>query len=138
VIGLKNFERLFYDLVLKKLDYSSVSDGFISPATVIFPMSFLNGSSPRRTPPPENTDIEAGPLSRRSSDVHDDGNSSDPFDIARTKHASIDRLRRWRACFLFFLTLMIFVVIVLLCSCLSLFVCLFLKCLLTGFTDFCC
>jgi hypothetical protein len=26
----------------------------------------------------------------------------------------------------------------LLCSCLSLFVCLFLKCLLTGFTDFCC
>ncbi|GAU40189.1 hypothetical protein TSUD_374970 [Trifolium subterraneum] len=59
-------------------------------------MSFLNGSSPRRTPPPENTDIEAGPLSRRSSDVDDDGNFSDPFDIARTKHASIDRLRRWR------------------------------------------
>ncbi|KAK2395507.1 calcium-transporting ATPase 8, plasma membrane-type [Trifolium repens] len=59
-------------------------------------MSFLNGSSPRRTPTPENTDIEAGPLSRRSSDVDDDGNFSDPFDIARTKHASIDRLRRWR------------------------------------------
>ncbi|XP_045789046.1 calcium-transporting ATPase 8, plasma membrane-type-like isoform X4 [Trifolium pratense] len=59
-------------------------------------MSFQNGSSPRRTPLPENTDIEAGPLSRRSSDVDDDGEISDPFDIVRTKHASIDRLRRWR------------------------------------------
>lgn len=61
-------------------------------------MSFLNGSSPRRTS--AENDIEAGPLSRRSSDV-DDGDISDPFDIARTKHASIDRLRRWRVRFLF-------------------------------------
>lgn len=55
----------------------------------------MNGSSPRRNPPPppEENDIEAGPLSRRNSDVDDDG---DVFDIARTKHASIDRLRRWR------------------------------------------
>ncbi|CAL5184581.1 unnamed protein product [Lathyrus oleraceus] len=58
-------------------------------------MSFLNGSSPRRNPA-ENMDIEAGPLSRRSSDIDDDGDFSDPFDIARTKHASINRLKRWR------------------------------------------
>lgn len=54
----------------------------------------MNGSSPHRNPPPPpENDIEAGPLSRRNSDVDDDG---DVFDIARTKHASIDRLRRWR------------------------------------------
>lgn len=71
-----------------------MSDGFISPASVIFSMSFMNGSSPHRNPPPPpENDIEAGPLSRRNSDVDDDG---DVFDIARTKHASIDRLRRWR------------------------------------------
>lgn len=54
----------------------------------------MNGSSPHRNPPPPPVnDIEAGPLSRRNSEVDDDG---DVFDIARTKHASIDRLRRWR------------------------------------------
>lgn len=68
--------------------------GFISPATVNFTMSFMNGSSPHRNPPPPPVnDIEAGPLPRRNSEVDDDG---DVFDIARTKHASIDRLRRWR------------------------------------------
>ncbi|KAJ1439835.1 P-type ATPase [Sesbania bispinosa] len=56
-------------------------------------MSFLNGSSPRR--PAAENDIEAGPASRRSSDV-DDSDFSSPFDIARTKNASIERLRRWR------------------------------------------
>lgn len=62
----------------------------------------MNGSSPHRNPPPPpENDIEAGPLSRRNSDVDDDG---DVFDIARTKHASIDRLRRWRVSFLFFLS----------------------------------
>ncbi|KAK7329119.1 hypothetical protein VNO77_23265 [Canavalia gladiata] len=56
-------------------------------------MSFLNGSSPRRQA--AENDIEAGPAARRSTDL-DDGDFSDPFDIARTKNASIERLRRWR------------------------------------------
>ncbi|TKY72778.1 Calcium-transporting ATPase 8 [Spatholobus suberectus] len=56
-------------------------------------MSFPNGSSPRRQA--AEGDIEAGPSTRRSADL-DDGDSSDPFDIARTKNASIERLRRWR------------------------------------------
>ncbi|XP_029127220.1 calcium-transporting ATPase 8, plasma membrane-type isoform X2 [Cajanus cajan] len=56
-------------------------------------MSFLNGSSPRRHA--AESDIEAGPSARRSADL-DDGDFSDPFDIARTKNASIERLRRWR------------------------------------------
>ncbi|KAK7411963.1 hypothetical protein VNO78_03408 [Psophocarpus tetragonolobus] len=56
-------------------------------------MSFLNGSSPRRLA--AESDIEAGHSSRRSADL-DDGDFSDPFDIARTKNASIERLRRWR------------------------------------------
>ncbi|XP_061348918.1 calcium-transporting ATPase 8, plasma membrane-type-like [Gastrolobium bilobum] len=56
-------------------------------------MSFPNGSSPRRHT--AENDIEAGPATRLSTDV-DDGDFSDPFDIARTKHVSIERLRRWR------------------------------------------
>ncbi|CAJ1975835.1 unnamed protein product [Sphenostylis stenocarpa] len=55
--------------------------------------SFLNGASPRQQM--EESDIEAGPSTRRSADL-DDGDFSDPFDIARTKNASIERLRRWR------------------------------------------
>lgn len=81
-------------------------------------MSFLNGSSPRRNPA-ENMDIEAGPLSRRSSDIDDDGDFSDPFDIARTKHASINRLKRWRVRFLFFLML-VNTVVEFICALLSL------------------
>ncbi|MED6183030.1 hypothetical protein PIB30_034154, partial [Stylosanthes scabra] len=56
-------------------------------------MSYANGS-PRRQVPPD-TDLEAGPRTARSGDF-DDGDFSDPFDITRTKHASIERLRRWR------------------------------------------
>lgn len=63
-------------------------------------MSFPNGSSPRRRAPLE-TDIEAATSSRRSAEL-DDGDFSDPFDIARTKNASIERLRRWRVCLLLF------------------------------------
>ncbi|XP_027353594.1 calcium-transporting ATPase 8, plasma membrane-type-like [Abrus precatorius] len=57
-------------------------------------MSFLNGSSPRRHA--AENDLEAGPATRRSADIDDPGDFSDPFDIARTKNASIERLRRWR------------------------------------------
>ena len=60
--------------------------------------SFLNGASPVRQV--AESDIEAGPATRRSTDL-DDGDLSDPFDIARTKNASIERLRRWRVRFLF-------------------------------------
>ncbi|QHO57259.1 Calcium-transporting ATPase 8, plasma membrane-type [Arachis hypogaea] len=56
-------------------------------------MSYANGS-PHRPPPPD-TDLEAGPPTARSGDF-DDGDVSDPFDITRTKNASIERLRRWR------------------------------------------
>ncbi|KAL1325870.1 calcium-transporting ATPase 8, plasma membrane-type isoform X4 [Arachis hypogaea] len=56
-------------------------------------MSYANGS-PHRLPPPD-TDLEAGPPTARSGDF-DDGDVSDPFDITRTKNASIERLRRWR------------------------------------------
>ncbi|KAG4381518.1 hypothetical protein GLYMA_15G167500v4 [Glycine max] len=55
-------------------------------------MSFLNASSPRYA---AESDIEAGTSARRSADL-DDGDFSDPFDIARTKNASVERLRRWR------------------------------------------
>ncbi|ESW10749.1 hypothetical protein PHAVU_009G234600 [Phaseolus vulgaris] len=55
--------------------------------------SFLNGASPMRQA--AESDIEAGPATRRSIDL-DSGDLSDPFDIARTKNASIERLRRWR------------------------------------------
>jgi len=93
----------------------------------------MNGASPRRNPPPppEENDVEAGPLSRRNSDVDDDG---DVFDIARTKHASIDRLRRWRVSFLFFFshTRRFFALFSL-----SLYVCLILKCFRCDFGDFC-
>ncbi|KAL2340511.1 hypothetical protein Fmac_008451 [Flemingia macrophylla] len=56
-------------------------------------MSFLNGTSPLQ--PAAESDIEAGPPTLLSADL-DEGNVSDPFDIARTKNASIERLRRWR------------------------------------------
>ncbi|KAG4949350.1 hypothetical protein JHK85_043212 [Glycine max] len=56
-------------------------------------MSFLNASSPRYA---AESDIEAGTSARRSADL-DDGDFSDPFDIARTKNASVERLRRWRS-----------------------------------------
>ncbi|WVZ19262.1 hypothetical protein V8G54_006584 [Vigna mungo] len=58
--------------------------------------SFLNGASPMRqaAETERESDIEAGPATR-SSDL-DDGDLSDPFDIARTKNASVERLRRWR------------------------------------------
>ncbi|KAH1232141.1 Calcium-transporting ATPase 8, plasma membrane-type [Glycine max] len=56
--------------------------------------SFQNGSSPRSRNAAES-DIEAGTSARRSDDL-DGGNFSDPFDIARTKNASVERLRRWR------------------------------------------
>ncbi|XP_072072474.1 calcium-transporting ATPase 10, plasma membrane-type-like [Arachis hypogaea] len=56
-------------------------------------MSYANGS-PHRPPLPD-TDLEAGPPTARSGDF-DDGDVSDPFDITRTKNASIERLRRWR------------------------------------------
>lgn len=58
-------------------------------------MNFQNGSSPRRASAAAENDIEAGPATRRSSDF-DDVDVNDPFDIARTKHASVERLRRWR------------------------------------------
>lgn len=61
--------------------------------------SFLNGASPTRQAMERESDIEAGPASLRSADL-DDGDLSDPFDIARTKNASIERLRRWRVRFL--------------------------------------
>lgn len=92
----------------------------------------MNGSSPHRNPPPPpENDIEAGPLSRRNSDVDDDG---DVFDIARTKHASIDRLRRWRVSFLFFLshTCRFFFAL----FSLSLYVCLILNCFRCDFGYF--
>ncbi|KAG5006182.1 hypothetical protein JHK85_024724 [Glycine max] len=61
--------------------------------------SFQNGSSPRSRNAAES-DIEAGTSARRSDDL-DGGDFSDPFDIARTKNASVERLRRWRAAYLF-------------------------------------
>ncbi|BAT80110.1 hypothetical protein LR48_Vigan04g007200 [Vigna angularis] len=59
--------------------------------------SFLNGASPMQqaAETERESDIEAGPTTHRSTDL-DDGDLSDPFDIARTKNASIERLRRWR------------------------------------------
>lgn len=97
---------LCYDFGAKKLR----SDGAISPATVfLFSLlsgtmsSFQNGSSPRSRNAAES-DIEAGTSARRSDDL-DGGDFSDPFDIARTKNASVERLRRWRVCFLFKLAL---------------------------------
>ncbi|GKV20399.1 hypothetical protein SLEP1_g30532 [Rubroshorea leprosula] len=41
-------------------------------------------------------DLEAGTSRSPYSDAQDDGRSSSPFCIARTKNASIERLRRWR------------------------------------------
>ncbi|GLU10550.1 hypothetical protein SLE2022_273430 [Rubroshorea leprosula] len=41
-------------------------------------------------------DLEAGTSRSPYSDDQDDGRSSSPFYIARTKNASIERLRRWR------------------------------------------
>lgn len=75
-----------------------IDSGAISPATA---MNFQNGSSPRRASAAAENDIEAGPATRRSSDF-DDVDVNDPFDIARTKHASVERLRRWRVSFLFY------------------------------------
>ncbi|CAL0320306.1 unnamed protein product [Lupinus luteus] len=54
---------------------------------------FANGSSPRRRRP-EN-DIEAGYARNRSGEFGD-ADFGDPFDITRTKNASVERLRRWR------------------------------------------
>ncbi|XP_059637474.1 calcium-transporting ATPase 10, plasma membrane-type-like [Cornus florida] len=51
----------------------------------------LNGSPNRRH---QNNDIEAGRSGKH--DDEDDEGSSGPFDIFRTKNASIDRLKRWR------------------------------------------
>ena len=65
--------------------------------------SFQNGSSPRSRNAAES-DIEAGTSARRSDDL-DGGDFSDPFDIARTKNASVERLRRWRVRFLFYFSL---------------------------------
>ena len=68
-------------------------NGAISPATVnIVKMTHFKGSPYRRA-----NDLEAG--GSRSADVDDEESSSDPFYIASTKNASIDRLKRWRVIF---------------------------------------
>lgn len=108
-----------YDFGAKKLR----SDGAISPATVfLFSLlsgtmsSFQNGSSPRSRNAAES-DIEAGTSARRSDDL-DGGDFSDPFDIARTKNASVERLRRWRVRFLFYFSLSDVLFIIVFCFCL--------------------
>lgn len=54
-------------------------------------MSNMHNESPYR----RQNDLEAGGSSRSlDSEIHDE--LSDPFDITRTKHASVERLRRWR------------------------------------------
>lgn len=78
--------------------------------------SFQNGSSPRSRNAAES-DIEAGTSARRSDDL-DGGNFSDPFDIARTKNASVERLRRWRVRFLFYFSLSDVLFIIVFCFCL--------------------
>ncbi|GKV20402.1 hypothetical protein SLEP1_g30534 [Rubroshorea leprosula] len=55
-------------------------------------MSSLFKGSPYR----RRHDLEAGSSRSPSSDNQDDGMSSSPFYITRTKNASIERLRRWR------------------------------------------
>ena len=68
------------------------SDSVIFPATVFGSMS--NGKR----------DIEAGPATRSPGDIDDGDSSSSPFDITRTKDASVRRLKRWRVCPFAFLT----------------------------------
>ncbi|XP_057748345.1 calcium-transporting ATPase 10, plasma membrane-type-like isoform X2 [Arachis stenosperma] len=63
-------------------EYDRVTYSVISPATVIG-RSMSYGKD----------DIEAP---RSSGDIDDGGSSSSPFDIARTKDASVQRLKRWR------------------------------------------
>ncbi|CAJ2649839.1 unnamed protein product [Trifolium pratense] len=48
--------------------------------------------------PPTDCDLEAGSpnANARSADLVGEDNTSDPFDISRTKNASIQRLNRWR------------------------------------------
>ncbi|GLT28687.1 hypothetical protein SLA2020_035990 [Shorea laevis] len=55
-------------------------------------MSSLSKGSPYR----RRHDLEAGSSRSPYSDDQDDGMSSSPFYITRTKNASIERLRRWR------------------------------------------
>jgi len=128
-------DSLFGLFYLEYLDLFGVgkvwSDGAISPATVLSRTmsSFVNGASPMRQAVAEReSDIEAGPATHRSTDL-EDGDLSDPFDIARTKNASIERLRRWRVCFLFWFIFLLSDVLALFyfCLCFSFFIfCLFL------------
>ncbi|RYR30190.1 hypothetical protein Ahy_B01g055014 isoform C [Arachis hypogaea] len=69
--------KTYSSLILLSVTYS-----VISPATVIG-RSMSYGKD----------DIEAP---RSSGDIDDGGSSSSPFDIARTKDASVQRLKRWR------------------------------------------
>jgi hypothetical protein len=50
--------------------------------------------------PPTDCDLETGSANAnaRSSDLVGEDNTSDPFDISRTKNASTQRLNRWRVC----------------------------------------
>ena len=58
-------------------------------------------ASPRR-----QSDVEAG--NTVGGGEYEDGEGSyDPFDISRTKHASIERLRRWRVCNFHLITLIV-------------------------------
>lgn len=43
-------------------------------------------------------DLESGSPNSRSADFDGEDYSSDPFEISRTKNASVQRLKRWRVC----------------------------------------
>lgn len=61
-------------------------------------------SQSRGSPYRRRTDLEGG--LRQAGDSDDEESSSSTFFIARTKDASIDRLKRWRVCLPFNLILL--------------------------------
>ena len=70
-------------------------------------MSLFKG--PPQSPYGRRTDVESG--SSNSGDVDDD-DSSNPFEIRTTKHASVDRLRRWRVRFFFFFNVLLSILLI--------------------------
>lgn len=76
-----------------------VENGVISPAAFTgFITAMSSGGSPYRRHP---KDLESGGGS--GGGFQDYGSVSDPFDIVRTKSASVDSLKRWRVtCLVFF------------------------------------
>ncbi|KAK7388158.1 hypothetical protein VNO78_22965 [Psophocarpus tetragonolobus] len=70
--------------------FSRLNLGFL---VILFSsMSFFTRSPGSQMP----RDVEAGSPTNGSADFDDEDYSSGPFDVARTKNAPIERLRRWR------------------------------------------